>query len=359
MRNLILQKIIQEKQRPKDHPPEQHLEEAADMVYKSTLGGESTAWCGESMDIRSNALAGRADVVEHGYAPDEVTEIDERTDAEHNPFGEPHDARHDALDDKRVDRLTGSSNAKVGLWVDSTTAYYQPELFEAIVDILEAADLDVGMLGDDEWSSGLPQYKLGLWDTAKSLAEHNSEAINEHSFETLLVDSPEAYRAFNDFYPHWDAEVEPEVVHSSEFIAGLLADGDLELTGESSQLVTYHDPYELSRHSTPIDRKEYDTTDIHDAPREVLEAIPGLELQEMRHNREKSLSCGSGVGMQEMYPDVAHSVAETVLSEAAHTDASTMVVASPQCKCHFEDVVADDGDAVDVVSLPELVVEAL
>jgi Fe-S oxidoreductase len=359
MRNLILQKIIQEAERPKDHPPEEHLKEAADMVYKSTLGGESTAWCGQSMDIRSNALAGRADVVEHGYAPDSVTEIDERTETEHNPFGEPHQKRHDALDDERCERLAGRSGANVGLWVDSTTAYYQPEIFEAMVDILEAVDADVGMLGEDARSSGLPQYKLGLRDTSMKLADHNSAAVNEQSWDTLVVDSPEAFRAFNDFYPHWGAEVDPDVTHSSEFIYGLLVDGDLKLSKEVSQVVTYHDPYELSRHSTPIDRKEYDTSDIHAVPRDVLEAIPGVELREMRHNQEKSLSCGSGIGMREMYPDVARKVGQTVLGEAADTGASTMVVASPLCKHHFEDIVADSEDSLDLVSLPELVAAAL
>lgn len=46
--------------------------------------------------------------------------------------------------------------------------------------------------------------------------------------------------------------------------------------------VTWHDPCHIGRHGG-----------IYEESREVLEAIPGLELKEMEHNRKDGLCCGS------------------------------------------------------------------
>lgn len=358
IRNLVLQKVLQEKENPKDHPPEQHLEEAAEILYKTTLGGESTAWCGRSMDIRSNMLAGRADIVEHGHAPPAVDELDERSQTEHNPYGRSHDDRFGRIDADIVDRLTDRPDASIGVWVGCTTAYHQPEIFEALVAVFDESDVAAGIV-DEERCCGLPQYKLGLRETASELMAHNAAAINNRSFDTLVVDCPECYRAFNDYYPHFEFDIEPEVVHSTQFVQDLLEEGTLQLETEVSTTVGYHDPYELSRHTTPIDRNEYDTSDLHEAPRAVLDAIPGLEREELRHNRYKAFSCGGDVGMKEMYPDVAEKVGHTVLDEVAKTGAETVAVGSPECKRHLAETVADTQMDLTVVSVPELLARAL
>jgi len=43
----------------------------------------------------------------------------------------------------------------------------------------------------------------GLRERARELAEHNAQALEKRGFETLIVDCPECYRAFKEFYPVW------------------------------------------------------------------------------------------------------------------------------------------------------------
>jgi Fe-S oxidoreductase len=79
--------------------------------------------------------------------------------------------------------------------------------------------------------------------------------------------------------------VQFEVVHMSQYLLELISDGRLELKGEYTKKVTYHDPCYLGRHN-----------EIYDEPREALKRVPGLELSEMPDCRVDSLCCGGGGG---------------------------------------------------------------
>jgi heterodisulfide reductase subunit D len=332
------------------------LKEAAEVIYQCTLCGQCTAWCGKSRDIATNMIAGRTDVVEAGFAPKEVLNIDQLTKKEHNPYGEGHSARMDNLSDRLRKKLQKKNKGKVGLWLGCTMLYYQPEMVGAFTDLMEAADIDYQVLNGDEWCCGLPQYKLGLRETAKDLADHNLSALDKKGIETLVVDCPECYRSFNDFYPEMGKKYKGNVIHSSEFFADLIKKDKIKFSKNINKTVTYHDPCELARHTTPSVRTEKNTSDIFDPPREILEAIPGIKLEEMRWTKEKTFCCGGSVSLKELYPDVSKLIGKKVPSEAEKI-ANTLVVACPECKKQFLATRSDEN--LEIVSLLELASKAI
>jgi len=112
--------------------------------------------------------------------------------------------------------------------------------------------------------------------------------------------------------------------------------------------VTYHDPCDLGR-------KE----GIFDAPRHVLEAIPGVELVEMRDNRQDSHCCGGGGNVETFDADVSQSVSDLRLAQAREVDAQVIVSACQQCERTLSTAVRRNRVRIRVMDVAELVLQAL
>ncbi|MBW2002041.1 MAG: (Fe-S)-binding protein, partial [Deltaproteobacteria bacterium] len=115
--------------------------------------------------------------------------------------------------------------------------------------------------------------------------------------------------------------------------------------------VTYHDPCYLGRHNQ-----------IFDAPREVIGAIPGVQMVEMAHTRANSLCCGGGgdrIWQEDLDADVKMS--EIRIKEAEDTGAEILITACPLCLIMLEDARKTTGleDSLQVMDLNELVAMAL
>ena len=142
-----------------------------------------------------------------------------------------------------------------------------------------------------------------------------------------------------------------EVLHTVELVDRLIKEGKLKLTKPVAMKVTYHDPCHLGRQGEPYvpwkgeEKKIYGQAvvydpprpryigayGIYDAPRDVLAAIPGLELVEMDRNREAAWCCGAGGGVREAYPEFSAWTAGERIEEEKVTGADAIVTACPGC----------------------------
>lgn len=115
--------------------------------------------------------------------------------------------------------------------------------------------------------------------------------------------------------------------------------------------MTYHDPCYLGRHNG-----------IYDAPREILRAVPGLELVELRRNREFAFCCGGGGG--NFFTDTLgtgeDSASRVRIHEALQTGARVIAVACPTCAKMLDDAVKIEGldDRLEVLGIAEIVSRA-
>jgi Fe-S oxidoreductase len=141
-----------------------------------------------------------------------------------------------------------------------------------------------------------------------------------------------------------------EVVHISQLIHRLIADGRLELKTEYARTVTYHDPCYLGRHNG-----------IYDEPREALKKVPGLQLNEMTESRKDSFCCGGGGGRIWMETPKGERFSDLRLGQAMGVGAQVLVTACPYCITNFEDsrLNVPGGDSIEVKDITEVIREAL
>ncbi len=199
----------------------------------------------------------------------------------------------------------------------------------------------------DERCCGHDAYWTGELETFKLLAKKNLEMIQKSGAKKVIFSCAEGYTTLKTIYPKFYGKLKFEVQHISQFIAEKVEAGELKFK-EVSEKVTYHDPCRLGRFES-----EYE------APRKVLQAIPGLELVEMPRNRENSLCCGSSTWIN--CSQVNKKIQVEKLKEAQGTGAATMVTACPKCNIHLNCTMHDNGFHFDVniKDLTTIIAEAL
>jgi len=265
-----------------------------------------------------------------------------------NPLGEPQEARADWAKDLGVKTYTKGTEL---LYFPCCYQAYDPNIQKvaiATVNILKKADVDFGILGDNIVCCGESVRKAGQETVFRSLAQTNISAFVEAGVSKILVTSPHCYHTFTEEYPELGGNF--EVIHLSQYLAELIKEGRLKFTKELNKKVTYHDSCCLGRYAH-----------IYDEHRQVLESIPGLELVEMRDNRENALCCGGCAGRLWMETKKGERFSDLRLEQAIETGASILAVSCPYCMLNFEDSVltADKGDIIEIKDVAQLVQEAL
>ncbi len=203
------------------------------------------------------------------------------------------------------------------------------------------------VVSSDERCCGHDAYWTGDFETFKKLAKKNIDMIENSGAKKVIFSCAEGYSTIKSLYPEFFGMLNFEVQHISQFIAEKVESGELKFN-ELQEKVTYHDPCRLGRFES-----------IYDAPRKVLQAIPGLELFEMPRNRENALCCGSSTWIN--CTQVNKKIQVERLKEAVATGAATMITACPKCKIHLSCTMHDNGFYFDIKikDLANLIAEVL
>jgi len=212
----------------------------------------------------------------------------------------------------------------------------------------------LGYLGQADMCCGGRLYQMGSFDRFEEQARVNIRAITDSGVQTIVTPCSDCYHAFKRLYAKLGLQV--KVLHVVEYLDQLIAEGRLKFTKALDMTVTYHDPCHLGRQGEPYvpwdgaekkifnqihtwnpKRPRYNGAHgIYDAPRRVLQAIPGVKLVEMERIREYSWCCGAGGGCSELNPELSAATAAERVVEARATSADALVTACPWCKRNFE-----------------------
>lgn len=238
-----------------------------------------------------------------------------------------------------TDDLKTSKNGEVLLFTGCMPIF--PTIFDNIgvdsSDILRASVrlMNQGgiepVLSEQERCCGHDMIWTGDIDTFKKLAKMNAKLFNSLGVKTIVTACPEGYLTLKKDYPEylnsdsgtkWDFEI----LHITEYISQLVNDGKLifpKKNPHNGLKVTYHDSCRLGRFMG-----------VFDPPRSLLNSIPGLELLEMEHNRDRSLCCG--VSNWTNCTNTSRSIRAERLLEAKNTGADRLITSCPKCQIHFK-----------------------
>lgn len=270
----------------------------------------------------------RRSFVDAGYGPlDTQKHLIQSVKSYDNPWGQPRSSRtrwiKTAKRQKKIGKeLIDITHKKVDIlyFVGCTAAYDGNVQTIAIntIKILNAAQVRYGILGLKEKCCGSVLLRMGDREFER-IAKENITQFNELDFDTMITSCAGCYKTIKRDYPKI-GDLNFEIKHTAEFLIDLIQSSKLKLKNVVNMKVTYHDPCHLGRHNN-----------LYDAPRRLLELIPGIELLEMERVRESARCCGAGGGLKSGYPDIQNKISQTRVKEAEETGATELVSACPFC----------------------------
>ena len=214
-----------------------------------------------------------------------------------------------------------------------------------VLKILNACGVEP-VVSNNERCCGHDALWNGNEDTFKQLARLNLDLIRSSGAKQVIFSCPEGYHTFKEYYPRFFGELDFEPVHILDFLADKLSEGVIQLEESNETIVTYHDPCRLGR-----------MAGVYDAPRKLLEAIPGIKLKEMPSSRENGVCCGTSGWMN--CSSCSKEIQLQRLSEAGDTGAGTIVTACPKCQIHFRCAKAAFDLEIEITDLYDLVADCL
>jgi len=327
----------------------------SDDLWLCTTCANCLRVCPKEVDMLQIMPAVRKEAVLEGAVPAELQDVFEKTARYGNPLGKNPKRRVAWTKGLDVEvPLIADVGRKVDvLWWVSDYPSYHPRGMEAsrsLARVLTKLGIDFAILGAEERHDGDSMLRAGEQGLFEMLADQNIEALNKYEFDVLLTTDPHAFNAFLHEYPQRGGEYNVE--HYSTFLAQRI--DQMGLSEEVLGTITFHDPCYLGRHNG-----EYD------APRDLIEALPGANFVEMWRNKQNGYCCGGGGGgmwLDGLAADhQSMRLSEKRVLEAVETGADTLCVVCPYEVSRFEDAVksTNNDGALEVRDIAELLAKAM
>jgi Fe-S oxidoreductase len=223
---------------------------------------------------------------------------------------------------------------------------------KAIAALLHTAGVKFAVLGPAETCTGDPARRIGNEFVYQMLAQQNIETLNEAAPRTIVASCPHCFNTIANEYPQLGGTY--EVIHHTQLLARLVAEGKLKPTGPVEEKLTYHDPCFLGRHNK-----------VYTPPREILAAVPGVQATEMHRCKERGFCCGAGGARMWMEERIGKRINTERIEEALALSPDTISTACPYCLVMLGDAVSakkSSGEAkesLEVVDVAQLLARSV
>jgi len=249
-----------------------------------------------------------------------------------------------------VPLMADKGRAEYLYWVGCAAAFDErtQKVARALVQVLRAAGVDFAILGEEERCTGDPARRIGHEFLFQMQAQANIQTLDGYGVKKIVTTCPHCFNTLGNEYGQFGGRY--EVVHHTVLMRDLLRQGRLRPKTALAETVAYHDSCYLGRHNG-----------VFDPPREILEALPGVERREMERRREKGFCCGAGGGMMWLEERIGTRVNMERTEEALRVRSRIVGTACPFCLSMFEDGIRakDATERLQAMDLAELVAKAL
>lgn len=313
----------------------------------SCLGcGACTAACFPKVETKELVFRDRECLVGEGLYPKIAERVARFLEESHNISDDDNEERGEwqELIKGLPEHAFEKAHAEVVFFVGCVASFFPlaQKIPANMARIMERAKVDFTILGGEEWCCGFPLIGAGMPDKVEALIEHNLSKVKEIGAKEIVFTCPSCYHTWKQLY-----EADLKVYHASQMLAQMITDGRLPLK-EIEAKVTYHDPCDLGRNSG-----------VFEEPRQVLNAIPGIQLVELPHNRQLSMCCGGGGNLEMVNPELSGKVAQMKIEEIQQTGADMVVSSCQQCLRTIYSRARRENILLVVKDLTELVAEAI
>ncbi len=324
------------------------------------------------VEIRRNA------VLEESRFPKELNAAFRNMENAGNPWGQPRSSRLDWAKGLDVPVLGGTdapartpagdrpwrtihSTTPMGdpladrilFWIGCAGAFddRNRKVVRAMAQLLRQAEVPFAVLGSAETCTGDPARRAGNEYLYQMLAEENvatlSAAHAEHGIRTIVATCPHCFNTIRNEYPQFGL-IGVQVIHHTQLLDRLVAEGRLVPTEHHEAVVAYHDACYLGRYN-----------DIYDEGRRVVEAVPGQTVAEMELHHRKGMCCGAGGARMWMEEREGQRINHRRVEHALAVEPDAIATACPFCLIMLRDGTTDLGRTdVEVRDVAELLADA-
>jgi glycolate oxidase iron-sulfur subunit len=250
----------------------------------------------------------------------------------------------------QIYRAVGERRSTVALLTGCIMSTAFSAVHEATIRVLQQNGCDV-LLPPDQTCCGALHGHSGDLDGARALARRNIAAFEALGVDAIVVNAAGCGSTLKE-YDHllhndtqWHERAAAFTSKVKDVYEFLAASGlNHERLGKLPIQVTYQEPCHLA-HAQRITAQ----------PRELLKAIPGLELREMQ---ESALCCGSAGVYNITQPEMAARLGARKIDRALETGAEVIATGNPGCAVQLEGELRRRQNRVQVRYIVELLDEA-
>ncbi len=314
-------------------------------------------------------------VLEESSFPRELNAAFRNMETAGNPWGQPSSARLDwakgldvsvvgdgrlppvpLADGARWRTILGKPDAgdegTILYWVGCAGAFddRNRKVVRAMAQLLRQAGVPFAVLGSGETCTGDPARRAGNEYLFQMLAEENvatlSRAHEKHGIRTIVASCPHCFNTIRNEYPQFGLSG-VEVIHHTQLLDRLVAEGRLQPGEHQSAVVAYHDACYLGRYNG-----------IYEEGRRVV-AATGDRVVEMNLHHDRGMCCGAGGARMWMEEREGQRINHRRVEQALATEPDAVATSCPYCLIMLRDGTTDlDRTDVEVRDVAELLADA-